>query len=106
MVNLPACPSRSRLRGELLELLIVEIRSANAACKNAADESDRAAATHRLKNALQVFDDLVFPASGLHASRAHPDDERRRNFAEVAIPGERRSAAAILRGEGAFLNGI
>ena len=61
MDNVLACPSRSRLRGELLELLIVEIRSANAECRNAAGETDRAAASHRLKNALQVFDDLVFP---------------------------------------------
>jgi hypothetical protein len=51
--------SRTRLRGELLESLIVEIRLANEDCRNAKDEMDLAIAANRLKNALQVFEDLL-----------------------------------------------
>jgi hypothetical protein len=56
--------SRSRLCGELLESLIVEIRLANEACRRARGEANQALADNRLKNALQVFDDLVFPGYG------------------------------------------
>ena len=69
MATLAASPSRSRLRGELLEALIVEIRLANALCKNARIEADRTVASHRLKNALQVFDELVFPETAKAATR-------------------------------------
>jgi hypothetical protein len=56
--------SRSRLCGELLESLIVEIRLANEACRSAEGAADQALADNRLQNALQVFDDLVFPGYG------------------------------------------
>ncbi|HLK48973.1 MAG TPA: hypothetical protein VKT49_12610 [Bryobacteraceae bacterium] len=35
---------------------------ANEDCKTAKAEADRTVASSRLKNALQVFDDLVFPS--------------------------------------------
>lgn len=60
MATLSICPSRSRLRGELLESLIVEIRLAKEDCKTAEGGPAQAIAAIRLKNALQVFDDLAF----------------------------------------------
>ena len=59
MATLLNYPVRSRLRAQLLESVIVEIRFANEDCRNARGEADQAIATNRLKNALQVFDDLV-----------------------------------------------
>ena len=122
MENVLAYPSRSRLRGELLELLIVEIRSANAECKNAAGETDRATASHRLRNALQVFDDLVFPepvytrparirttsAAGISLNRpfqesgvlppAYSGGNARSSMASNARPASNAGASSALRG--------
>lgn len=59
MATLYNCPSPSRLRGELLESLIVEIRFANEAYRIAKGDADQAIAGRRLQNALRVFDDLI-----------------------------------------------